>query len=121
MKIFSLETKKHLVGWSVVLGMLLSLSVFAYSPLTHESVEIRGSKAYGSFGFPLQVKRQIVYDNMLNCPPGAICESPRLWPDYGEPRGYTFYYQLNFWLNLLFWFLVSLIILSLIRHFKNRK
>lgn len=93
MKIFSLETKKHLVGWSLVFGFILkqiaySLTVtssYCGDDLLHDACKI--------YGYPYKVPYSYMGE---------------MGKDYLH------------WVNLLFWILVILIILSIIRHVKSR-
>ncbi len=98
MSIFSLQTKKHLVGWSAVLGIIISLFFTFYprvlqDPLDHWSRVVK-------FGWPIWYT--VIYT------------------DYGAVNFPKFYYVLIS-TNLLFWIVVCLIILFLIRYFKNYK
>jgi len=93
MKIFSLQTKKHLVGWSMGLGIvvniLISLATLkSYQPICSISFLGPCTKIY-TFGFPLN----------------------------NEHRSGELLIPL---LDAIFWIIVSLIILSLIRFFKSK-
>ena len=90
MTIFSLQTKKHLLGWSVVTGVGFHLGFLWMTYRLNRK----------GFGF---------YDYYVD------------WPlkihitDYPDQ-----FFLRNFIANTIFWFLVSLILLSLIRYFKYR-
>lgn len=96
MKIFSLETKKHLVGWSVSFALILFVgsnyfmqSIFG----CHEPVNLRYA--------PFCPGRPIAIDLSRN--------------SFGVNQ------LLVLITDFIFWFLVVLIILSLIRHFRYKK
>lgn len=98
MKIFSLESKKHLVLWSLaaafLITKLISDKTFRYIPWVGHC-DISGCFSTGGtqFGFPLVVK---VAD-------------------------FSFVKVMIFQLaNYLFWFLVVFIVLSLIRYFRKK-
>src|SRR3989344_4125851 len=92
MKIFSLETKKHLVGWSVIFSIMLFL--------------------YSSFLFTKTVPCN---DNFFSFIAGN-CKS------FGWPYSFTFFDPpTKLLVDFIFWIIVSLIILSIIRHFKGRR
>ena len=104
MIIFSLQTKKHLLGWSMGLGLMTN---FIINYLT------------------------AVSKNLSSCSPSGVCTQiygSRLtnfgFPfvaDVHDANNWWGFIPLEFWYNLLFWFFGSLIILSLIRYFRYRK
>ena len=104
MTIFSLQTKKHLVGWSLVFGFFINLILSYLTPdyknLSYCTSDGICTTIYGkqltNFGFPFNVDIQNAY-------------------------GLLDFFVLEFWLNFIFWIIVSFVILSLIRHFKTRK
>jgi len=88
MKIFSLETKKHLVGWGLGLGLVIDLVLSKLTLIAKWDYD-----AYiAYFGFPLN---------------GAISQNHL-------PLDKIFLF------NLFFWILISLIVLSLVRHFRKK-
>lgn len=109
MKIFSLETKKHLAGWSVGLGMLLNILTFIFYTAKkcidcskNTCLMMPGANCDYIFGWPLS-KAYSIFNLVNGNPPATV------YMKYGI-----------FWLNLLFWALVVFIVLSLIRHFRNK-
>ncbi len=112
MKLFSLATKKHVVGWSVIGGLVVSQTVY-YLTLKEQSNR-------QCFTYPL---------SGLYGP--TICEGDVGIPENtyfygGWPLGYSNviggftrsipeFTEINFWLNLLFWGFIVGVILSLVR------
>ena len=117
MEIFSLETKKHLVGWSVVLGLALGILVnglVAYSPCRPTQPGYTGELTFAMDaciqnlqfrGFPFKYssygRAQIYYGNEAK---DAIL---------GIYKSEIF--------NVLFWALVVFIILNLARYFIKKQ
>jgi K+-sensing histidine kinase KdpD len=91
MKIFSLETKKHVVGW----GIIISITINIISNFTFYDIRPCIQKTLFSF-----------LSN--NC------------KFYGWPWHYSIY-EIHYLLyNLFFWILVSLVVLSLVRNFRKK-
>jgi hypothetical protein len=95
MKIFSLQSKKSLVAWSVVIGFLLNW--FSYTFIKSPSDKLN--------------------TNLL-CGSDSLCING---PKIGFPIHTDIIESQTFGINLLFWILAVVIILSLIRYFKNKK
>ncbi len=92
MKIFSLEAKKHLAGWSVTLGVFINLLV---SKFTKNFLVCQEDCSNVYFqGWPIKVRLDAI----------------KVYGDEGFPLV----------VNLLFWILFILIILSLIRYFRTK-
>ncbi len=108
MSIFSLQTKKHLVGWSVVLGLCLGLFFHTNTerPLCRPLRDISKTE-------PLRELSACDFAKTNGWP----FNHPTLKFQHNEPM-YEFYVFMG---NILFWIFVSLIILSLIRHFRKPK
>ncbi|MBI3232285.1 MAG: hypothetical protein HYZ51_04365 [Candidatus Doudnabacteria bacterium] len=111
MKIFSLETKKHLAGWSVgvslILNMVILIASVVGSRVAHDSPVFVSTYYAKDFGFPF----------LLNIPTSVgeiVVESKFLSIDH-------FYFPNSFIWNFIFWVLVSLIVLNLVRRWKYRK
>src|SRR3989344_411053 len=110
MKIFSLETKKHLVGWSLVVGIITSVFVNKVSFIP----ELNNCVSLGTFGIASTAP--------------VFCFSGQ--GSYGFPirlsEGYTrvglptLYERMQPFINNLFWIISVFIVLSLIRHFRNK-
>ena len=98
MKIFSLQTKKHLVVWGGVLGVILNWFVMMKSLTFYipSSVTGRVIGPIQTVGFSFHSK---VGENLYN---------PSIYRNY-------------FYTNAIFWILIMLIILSIIRHFKYHR
>lgn len=94
MKIFSLQTKKHLVGWSVVWGLFINFvaKLVTYRKDTCNPWVMDTCTKIESYGYPWR---------------------------YYETGGKYEVELSNF--NIYFWLFVSLIILSLIRYFKYHR
>jgi hypothetical protein len=102
MKIFSLETKKHLLGWSLICGVALNLllnriTFVIVSPPTCQTIDSISCNS-GSYGFPLNVHFGNFQEDVL-----AVTLKQEVFPI----------------LNYFIWILVVFIILSLIRHFRK--
>ncbi len=102
MKIFSLETKKYLVGWSLGFGVILLII----------------SYGWGQNEFSCGSYRAGVMD-------GCISHFKYGWPIkfYFPSDGFSapvFLFN-AFFISYFFWILASLFILSIIRNFKYRK
>lgn len=99
MKIFSLETKTNLVGWSVILGFLfnaiiLMLPIWGKSPGgLSEYIEIIG-------GWPVYLRIPFDFIN------GSYFQATLT--------------NVGYLCDLFFWILVAFIILSLVRHFRKK-
>ena len=117
MSIFSLQTKKHLVGWGVGLGMILFIGTSFYfsSAIKYIGGTVEHSRVQSGFPFKFVAFDKSICDVVDGCEPYII--NPRQYEFMGigeiQNKG-------NLLIDLLFWFLVSLIILSLIRHFKSK-
>ena len=99
MKIFSLETKKHLIVWSMILGFSINTLVYFITDDFYYEACARLNPKYGCIG------------------PAVVGPSDLGWP-FEISRGL---FDLGFWINFVFWFFVALIILSLVRWLKYRK
>lgn len=94
MKIFSLQTKKSLVVWSLILGTfsywlsskLSAIQTFCGDDLVHDSCTVSG--------WPLRVGWSYMADVLI-------------WPKY--------------LFNFIIWFLITIAVLSIIRNFTNKK
>ncbi len=96
MKIFSLELKKNLALWGIILGLIVTSLLFISNKLlTPSPIECFGSNPV---------------DCLVNPIPGR--------PDFGWPIQFHNYH--GFIYDLISWILVSLIILSAIRYFKYK-
>ena len=103
MKFLSLETKKHLIAWSLILsaGIIFILNLFSYErcvqmPKSGPFLDIY-SNCNSYSGIPLAYK--------VPDPSSIGLDSDMIG---------------KLLINLGFWFVVSLIILSLFRHFKRK-
>ncbi len=118
MKIFSLKSKTDLVVWSVILGALIAIAFEGYTRT-------------------VPAPRAFYYSNMcsgasLNCDATVIGFPFYHYADFyntSDPNYYLFgvfykafvsFSHLDFLLNVLFWVVVVLIILSIIRYFKYK-
>jgi hypothetical protein len=108
-KIFSLETKKHLVGWSVVVGVILALLI---NKTTFRKVEM--FKDGGSFiykaGWP--VEYQIFEPHKLLIEQQADAEAKAIITNKDQRRK-------GYW-NFFIWIVTVFVILSLIRHYRKQ-
>ncbi len=100
--IFSLKTKKHLFGWSLILGLLFSILFFyffGYEQFTAGSPEAH----FVVGGWPLLMRFYFVTLD-------------------GKFSFFDLFKNLTFFLDWFFWAVIVLIVLSLVRHFgkKNR-
>lgn len=95
MKIFSLETKTHVLGWGIAAGFVVNRLVSIISRTKEDCPSYMAGDCPTVYyqGWPVQ----------------ATLDSMKVYGDEG----------LLLFANLLFWILVSLITLSLIRHFKH--
>lgn len=101
MSIFSLQTKKHLVGWGVGFGIVLNFVISLFT------AKVNYFSVY--FGFPIKI-----YDSIT-----ALDFKESIW--YALKGYFSFFTYPNMIINQVFWFLISLIILSLIRYFKKNQ
>ncbi len=114
MKIFSLETKEHLIIWGVGLGVAIGVIVLQLTQFIIGIKECKGSVCTAMFDDRLAQKG---------------------WPFMSQSEFSGFPYQpypvdnlswkatlnsFEFWGNLIFWILVVFIILSLVRYFRKR-
>ncbi len=102
MKIFSLETKKHLVGWSLGLGVILLIISYGwgrneFSCGSYEAGVMDRCVSYFKYGWPIKF--------------------------YSPSDGFSapVFLFTSFLINYIIWILASLLILFIIRHFKYRK
>ncbi len=97
MKIFSLESKGSLLGWSIVLGFVVNTAIFEFTKRVYIACTFwpcqRSFEAY-RYGWPI------------------VADTGDLGPAIDVKPIYL--------LNLFFWFFSVLIILSLIRYFRNK-
>jgi hypothetical protein len=118
MKIFSLETKKHLVGWSIVLGFVVYFIVDTYAifPSCGKSVTapeltytqylcMKGEKKFLQKGFPLKYFEGINNEVERNLRYRITSADKIVWIKLA---------------NYLFSTLAAFIILSPIRHLKTK-
>ncbi len=102
MKIFSLETKKYVLGWSVVLGALTNWAIMILTTrssngLSLDSHSVACSDCYQAhMGWPFALK-------------------------YAALIRYDYENRLAGAGNFIFWIFIVFIILSLVRHFRNKK
>jgi len=96
MKIFSLETKKQKVWWSIILGIVTSLIVskLSYRSYIPQCVELCASRL--TFGYPW---RALDGTQVIN----------------------TFDFIIKIIADTIFWTLVVFMILFIIRHFRNKQ
>jgi hypothetical protein len=98
MKIFSLETKTNLVGWSLVLGILISGLVACV--FHQQAVFFDGGSTSNLFGAPFE---------------WSIFHHQELLKTH-----YYSYSLVGLFYNILFWGLVVFIFLSLVRYFRKK-
>lgn len=98
MKIFSLESKKHLVVWSVVLGFAVNIVLNKITFKTNQCIPN-----------PLGVMDGCVYNTIYGFP-FPYWEGGFVNPPFDN------LYKFNF----IFWILIVFIILSLVRHFRKK-
>jgi len=99
MKIFNLQSKKGLVVWSVVLGIILNhaFRLFVYSDICGP---VRSS---------------------IFVPDGACSYSEKVgWPIPSYGGGLASFTWHLYILNFIFWALIIYLVLSLIAYFKNK-
>jgi hypothetical protein len=120
MKIFSLESKTSLVGWSVVLGSMISLLGFITIRTTYQQdfCTLKSTDFYTSHP---------TYD----CPPGRLINTVDSygWPFqvkntndyYPAELSPNVFFEKEFFLDFIFWTCVTFIILSLGRYFRKKK
>ncbi len=106
MKIFSLETKKHLVGWAIVLGFIINIIILK-TVLFKESCSVTPE------------------DSLVPWAGLRICKYSTGIPfrvvfNYFELRNDGPVHNLNYFLNIVFWIFVVLIVLSVVRHFRKK-
>ena len=97
MRILSLETKKHLMGWGVVLGFIVNVFVAKYSFIS----------AKCDLGALLGI-----------CPPFESYGWPIKIHPYNEVSSPNIHYV--YIANLIIWILMVLFILSFARHFRKK-
>ena len=97
MKIFSLQSKTGLAVWSVVVGLVLSILISISTQAYTESAFQTVCASSYAHGWPAVVRV-------------SVCQG----------NNYFSFNNTNEWINLFFWILVVLIILSLIRYFKKK-
>jgi len=102
MKIFSLKTKKHLLGWGVILGILVNLIITFCTNLDE----------FSNPGFPLHIFKKLCEIN--------LCEGF----NFGIKDYFLLFFKQYVWQSMIsnqvFWILLVLIILSLVRYFKYK-
>lgn len=89
MKVFSLQTKKHLVGWSVLLGVIVDYIIIKLTYGGYACIQVVGAQCpsgYAGWPFKFDIWKQTDY---LNLP------------------------------DLFFWIIISFIILFATRHFNK--
>lgn len=110
MRIFNLQTKKHLIGWSAVLGLIINFLLFKLGPWLYKPC----------VGFCLAMP---IYPPDFGFPFKFYSSS---WPRWFGLLSYDYirtdsFLKINFVLDGVFWILVSLILLCLIRYFRRSK
>jgi hypothetical protein len=112
MKIFSLESRTGLLGWSIVMGLAVGiLAVFLTLRTTNDDIHgtIKYAERWGGFPFTMLIQRKPVCDIIDGC--GEFQNSS--WQYVGEAHVLQIKY-------LFFWILISFIILFTIRHFRKK-
>jgi hypothetical protein len=111
MKIFNLETKKHLVGWSVVLGVIVNSGLFF----------VKKTECISCPFFPGQI-----------CLMGGgfsdFCTTISGWPfstswtsdAFNRFTFVDYMFKSYILINLAFWIMIFLVSLSIIRRFKYK-
>ncbi len=103
MKIFSLATKKHLVGWALILGFATGLLVHNNTFEGNACIAVVGIGAcpVGFAGWPLRYT--LVHANKLVTSDVVIQE---------------FYLAV---LDFIFWILIVFVVLSFIKYFRKKR
>jgi hypothetical protein len=114
MKIFSLQSRTNLWAWSVVLAFIIDLVLYAVSQI-EITVKQTCSSGMGCLDYLGGYRRTIDLGWPFKFHGYVLPYDP------STSAGYIILVQYSFILNLLFWILVSLIILSLIRYFRNKR
>jgi hypothetical protein len=108
MKIFSLESKTSLLVWSMAIVLLMPLFLYLFS--------------FVSF------KIQCANENATYYPELTACQAARMQPFPNQPGPNAaigvigdIYFRTEDYIFMIFTFFPTIIILSLIRHFRNKK
>ncbi len=119
MKIFSLETKKHLLGWSVVLGFVINICI---TFLLH-------GPGPGKIFWECENERQqweatgVMVDYIQPCSYNQIgwpLKIPYLEPNWGGLVYSDTIVLGGLFINTIIWIILLMFILSLGRHFRKK-
>ena len=120
MKILNLQSKTGVVMWSLILGVFVTIVLYSLSQRTSLRV-IDGGGIWG----PNSPQNMMIVTHDYGWPSPFNSYLLNYYNTYGATSVKDIVYQQilmnSFIVNLLFWVVVSLIILSLFRYFKNKK
>lgn len=114
-KIFSLQTKTHLLAWSVIFGFIITLALYCLSfrQVTNTD-DCRPTETIYCLSSAYEFERPLDYGWPFKFHGYSLPYDP------STSASYIIITQYSFVFNMLFWILVVYGVLHLAKHFRNK-